>query len=146
MNMRDDDRVSARSRSWSSPRRDRGGVTDADLAAGPVELSAGAARATAARRRDPATARRRRRVRTPRPAEDDDGARAGRRRRRPDARPAERPDGPTAATGASGARRRSTGPTRFGTSRGCYFADHQRKEVVRISSSSSCGTLEVAGR
>jgi len=29
---------------------------------------------------------------------------------------------------------------------GCYLSDHQRKEVVRIDSSSSCGTLEVAGR
>ena len=28
----------------------------------------------------------------------------------------------------------------------CYLSDYQRKEVVRISSSSSCGTLEVAGR
>src|SRR5204862_2419533 len=29
---------------------------------------------------------------------------------------------------------------------GCYFSGYQRKEVVRISSSSFCGTLEVAGR
>ena len=41
-----------------------------------------------------------------------------------------------------GARRR-----RFVTrQRGLLFLDHQRKEVVRITSHSSCGTLEVAGR
>jgi DNA gyrase subunit A len=35
-----------------------------------------------------------------------------------------------------------------GLSRRCglIISDHQRKEVVRISSSSSCGTLEVTGR
>ena len=75
------------------------------------------------------------------------GGRAGGRRRR---RPRPIGDDAEARSGRRGRRRRRGGRelTKRGLSRRCglVISDHQRKEVVRISSSSSCGTLEVTGR
>ena len=161
MNLREDDVVSAVALVVESEGTTAAAVSDAELAEGPVELSAGAGEGATLPGHGDAGSNGAALVDAVGPDVEDD-AKLDLTDPESDASDGADPDeeiepANRSESSTNGPRRAPSGarcvrPRRVPNSplgdvvRRCYFFDHQRKEVVRISSSSFCGTLEVAGR